>query len=121
MRFSRGEAFVPEMDGEGESFAQRVREGLGFQSLWADVAGHVQRMAEHDGRAGVPAQQASDGFQVLLRVFANQSEDRLCGEAQFVGHCDANTAAAEIEAQQAGLHTRDGTASAERKPHLRMG
>ncbi len=71
-------------------------------------------MAKNNRRAAVFAQKAADGFQVLFFVFADQSQHRLRGEAEFIGDRDADAAAAEIEAQQAGLHSPDGIASTER-------
>ena len=119
--FGRGEALVPQVDGEGEGFAERLGEGVGSGGLGADVTGHIDGIAEDDGGAAEFAEEAAERFEVLLRVFANQREDGLSGEAERVGDGDADAAAAEIEAQEAGLHSRDRTSGTERKPHLRMG
>ena len=121
MGLGGGEALVPEVDGEGEGSAERFGEGVGFGGLGADVAGHVERIAEDDGGAAEFAEQAAEGFEVLLRVFADQGEDGLRGEAELVGDRDADAAVAEIEAQEAGLHSIDRSSGTGRKPHLRMG
>lgn len=48
MGFGRGEALVPEVDGEAEGSVEGFSEGVGFRGLGADVAGHVERIAEDD-------------------------------------------------------------------------
>jgi len=120
MSLGRGEALVPEVDGEGEGLAKGFGEGVGSGGLGADVAGHIEGIAEDNGGAAVFAQQAAEGFEVLLRVFADQGKDGLGGEAELVGDGDADAAGAEIEAQEAGFHSRDGNPETDRKPHLRM-
>jgi hypothetical protein len=114
------EALVPEVDREGEGLAERLGESVGSGGLGADVAGHIERIAEDDSGAAVFAQEAPQGFEVLLRVFADQGEDGLSGEAELIGDGDADAAGAEIEAQEAGFHSRDGNPETDRKPHLRM-
>jgi hypothetical protein len=121
MSLGRGEALVPEMDGEGEGLAKRFGEGVGSGGLGADVTGHIQGIAEDDGGAAVFAEEAAEGFEVLPLVFADQGENGLGGKAELVGDGDADAAASEIEAQKAGFHSRDGNAETDRKPHLRMG
>jgi hypothetical protein len=118
--FGRGEALVPEVDGEGEGFAERLGEGVGSGGLGADVAGHIEGIAEDDGRAAVFAEKAAEGFEVLFQVFTDQGEEGLSGEAELVGDGDTDAAGAEIEAQKAGFHSRDGNPETDRKPHLRM-
>lgn len=120
MRLSGSEALVPEVDGEGEGFAERFGESVGSGGLGADVAGHIEGIAQDDGGAAVFAQEAAEGFKVLLLVFADQGEDGLSGEAELVGDSDADAAGAEIEAQKAGFHSCDGNPETDRKPHLRM-
>lgn len=120
MSLGGAEAFVPEVDWEREGLAKGLGEGVRFGGLGADVAGHIEGVAEDDGGAAVFAQQAAEGFEVLFRVFADQGEDGLGGEAELVGDGDADTPAAEIEAQKAGFHSRDGNPETDRKPHLRM-
>jgi hypothetical protein len=118
--FGRGEALVPEVNGERKGLAERFGEGVGSGGLGADVAGHIEGIAEDDGRTAEFAKEAAEGFEVLVRIFADQGEDGLGGEAELVGDGDADTPAAEIEAQKAGFHSRDGNPETDRKPHLRM-
>ncbi len=118
MGLGRGQPFVPQVYGQGEGFAQRVGKGMGFCGLGADVARHVERIAQHDGRAAVFAEKAAEGFQVRLQVFAEESEDRLRREPQLIGNGNADTAITEIKAKQAGRHSRmvaRGTRQAEGK------
>lgn len=105
MSLRGAQALIPQVHREGEAFAKRLREVLGPLGLGTDVAGRVERVAEHDGRAVEPAQQAPQRLQVLAEVFANQGKDGLGGEAEFVGDRDADASRAEIEAEKAGRHT----------------
>jgi hypothetical protein len=114
------EALVPEVDGKGEGSAERLGESVGSGGLGADIAGHIEGIAKDDGGTAVFAQEAAEGFEVQLRIFADQGENGLSGEAELVGDGDADTAGAEIEAQEAGFHSRDGNPETDRKPHLRM-
>ena len=104
MGFGRGEPLVPEVDGEREGLAEGAGKGAGEGGLGADVAGKMQRIADDDGGAAVFAEETAEGSEVLLRIFADQGEDGLGGEAEFVGDGDTDAAAAEIEAEEAGLH-----------------
>jgi hypothetical protein len=115
-----GKTLVPEVDREGEGLAEGLGERVGSGGLGADIAGHIEGIAEDNGGAPVFAQEAAQGFEVLLCVFANQGEDGLGGEAELIGDGDADAAGAEIEAQEAGFHSRDGNPETDRKPHLRM-
>ena len=81
----------------------------------------IEWIAENDASTAEFAQQAADGFEVLLQIFTDEGEDGLGSEAELIRDGDADAAVTEIEAQQAWLHSCDGTASTERKPHLRMG
>src|SRR5581483_9362742 len=102
--FGGGEALVPKVYGQSEGLAQGFGKGMGFGGLGADVAGHVQGIAENNGRTAEFAQEAAEGFQVLLDVFAHQGKDRLGGQAELVGDSDADAAVTEIEAEEAGGH-----------------
>lgn len=104
MGFGGGEALVPEVDGEGKGGAEGFGEGLGLGGEGADIAGEVERMAEDNSGAVVPAEEAAEGAEVLLWVFAAEGEDGLGGQAELVGDSDADAAVAKIEAQQAGFH-----------------
>mgnify|MGYP001551720941 CR=1 FL=1 len=97
MGFGGGQPLVPEVHGQGESSAQSVREDLSLRRLGADVAGHVERMAEDDGGAVVSAKQAAEGFQVGFRIFPHQGQDRLRGQAELIGDGNTDAAISEIE------------------------
>jgi hypothetical protein len=115
--FGGGEALVPQVDGQGEGSAEVFGEGVGFRGLGANVPGHIERIAQDDGGAAEFAEKAAEGFKVLLRIFADEGEYGLGGEAEFIGDSDADAAIAEIEAQEAGLHSIDssGESSGERR------
>ena len=104
MGLGGGQALIPKVDGEGELGVEDVGEGVGLCGLGAEVAGHVEGIAQHNGGTIELAEQAAQRLQVLLRVFADEGEDGLSGEAQLIGHRDADTAVTEIEAEQAGFH-----------------
>jgi len=124
--FGRGQALVPEMDGQGKGVTQGVCEGLGPGGLGADVARQIKRMAEDNAGAGVFAEEAAQRFQVGLWVFADQGQDRLGGQAELVGDGDTDAATSEIEAQQARRHrgmvarqnVRQYSGSLDRPPHF---
>jgi hypothetical protein len=97
-----GEALVPEADRKAGEFRQIVSEGLRFGSAGALGAGEVERMADHDSGYAEPPRQARQGAQVIARIaFPLQGEDRLGGEAQFVGNGDADAPGADVEAEVA--------------------
>jgi hypothetical protein len=77
-------------------------EGAGLFGLRAVVSGGVEREADDEGRDIVTANEAGDGAQVGARSGAVQREQRLRGEAEFVGDCDADAPAADIECERAG-------------------
>ena len=104
--FRRCQALVPEVHGQGKSGAEPFREGVGFGGLGTQVAGHVQGIAEDDPGAAVFAEQAAKGFQVGFRVSAKQGQNRLRGEAQFIGDGDTDAAVSEIESEEARRHRR---------------
>lgn len=104
VRFSRRKALVPEVNGQRKFAPQGLSEGLGFCSLRAQIAGHIERIAEDDRGAAEFAQHPPQRLQVLLRVPANKRQHRLGGQAELVGDSDADAAVAKIEAQQAGFH-----------------
>jgi hypothetical protein len=121
VRFGRGEALVPQMHGQGEGFTKGFGEGVGFRCLGADVAGHVEGIAEDDAGTAKFSEKTGEGFEVLLRIFADQGEDGLSGETQLVGDRDPNAAVPKIEAKQAGFHSVHLSLGTGRKPHLTMG
>lgn len=103
--FRGSEALVPEVNRQGERGAKDIREGLSFDGLGAEIAGHVDGIADNDAAAVEFTQKASERFEVLPRIFADQSENGLSCEAKLVGDGDANAAISEIEAQKAGFHS----------------
>lgn len=103
--FGGGEALVPEVDGEGEGFTKRFGKLVGPLGLGADVAGGVEGIAEHDGDAAEPAEEAAERLEVLTKVFADEGENGLGGEAELIGDGDADASGAEIEAEKARRHT----------------
>ena len=103
--FGGGEALVPQVNGESKGFAQRFGKGMGLGSLGTDVAGHIQGIAENDGGAAKFAEDAAQGFEILLDVFADQGQDGLGREAKLVGDSDANAAVAEVETEETGGHS----------------
>lgn len=104
MGFGGGEALVPEVDGEGKGGAEGFGEGLGLGGEGADIAGEVERMAEDNSGAVVPAEEAAEGAEVLLWVFAAEGEDGLGGQAELVGDGDTDAAGPKIEAEEAEGH-----------------
>ena len=104
--------------GRREGLAERVGEGSGFGGLGAYVAGEVERIAEDDGGAAEFAEQAAERFQVLLCVFAHQSEHGLRGQAQLVGDGDADAAGAEIEAQAGGVAQKHRSVGRQRESRI---
>jgi hypothetical protein len=102
--FGGGEALVPEVNGEGKSLAEGFGKGLGSGGLGAEIAGHIEGIAEDDGCAVEFAQEAAEGFQVLFRIFPDEGEDWLRGEAELIGDGDADAATAEVKAEEARDH-----------------
>jgi hypothetical protein len=96
------EALVPEMHGQGSFVPEDLGEGLRLGRLRALVPGHIQRIADDDLGAGELPDEALQGFQVLLAVGADQSQDGLGSQAKRVGDSDADPAVADIQAHDAG-------------------
>ena len=99
--FGRGKAFIPKVNGEAEGFAERLGKGLGFGGLGAEVSRHIEGVAEDDGGAAISAKQAPERLQILFEVLAEEGEDGLGGEAEFVRDGNADAAVAEVEAEEA--------------------
>jgi hypothetical protein len=92
------------VNGEGGQLAEFGGKGLGFGGLGADVAGEVERIADHDANYGKTPSETGQGAQVVAAVMmALQSEDGLGREPQFVGDSDADAAIANVEGEIAGM------------------
>lgn len=104
MGFGGGEAFVPEVDGEGEGGTEGIGEGLGLGGERANIAGEMEGVAEDDGGAAIFTEEAAEGAEVLLRAFAVEGEDGLGGDAELVGDGDTDAAGTEIESEEARRH-----------------
>jgi len=90
------------MDWKRELVAQELGKGLGFGSLRALIAGHVEGIAYDDSYTVMFAQETSERFQVLLAIGADKREDRLGGESERVGDSDSDAAVADVEAHEPG-------------------
>jgi len=130
MRFCGGEALIPEVDGKREGFAEGFREGLGFGCLRAEIARHVEWIAEDDGFAAELAEEAPERFEVLPRIFVDEGENGLRGQAELIGNGDTDAATAVIESEVAGGHghrmilmpgDRYRRVGEKKWPHLKMG
>jgi hypothetical protein len=106
MGFGGGQPLVPEVDGQREGGAQGVGKDLSFRGLGAHIPGHIQRVAEDDGRTPVFAEQAAEGFQVGFRISADQGQNRLRGQPQLIGDGNPDATISEIEAKKARWHRR---------------
>jgi len=96
MSFGGGEAFVPEIERQAGFLVDVAGELLGLDGLGAEVAGHVEGVADDDGLAGVAAGEASEGAEVVAAGGAGEGEDGLSGEAEGVRDGDADPAIAYV-------------------------
>lgn len=104
MSLSGAKPLIPKVNRQGECFTKRLRKVVSSLRLRADVAGGIERIAEHDGGTVEFAQKAAEGFEILAKVSADEGKDRLGGESQLVGDSNADAAGAEVEAQKARRH-----------------
>ncbi len=79
MRFGGGEALVPEVDREAGLPVQVAGKLLSFDSLGAEVAGHVEGIPDHDCLAGIAAGEASEGAEIVPEIGAGEGQDGLGG------------------------------------------
>jgi hypothetical protein len=100
--FGGGEALVPQVYWKAGFGAQHLREGLGFGGLGALISGHVEGIADHDLCAGVFADEALEGFEVLPAIAADKGEHGLGGETERVGNGDADATVSNVEAHDSG-------------------
>jgi len=100
MSLMGGQPLVPQMDWQAGQSAQFGGKGLNLGGLGAYVAGKMHGIAYHDSRDAKAAAEARQRAQVIaLIVFALQRQNRLRGQAQFVGDSYADAAVADIEAE----------------------
>jgi len=84
MGLGGGEPLIPEVDGDAGFCGESSSELLRLGGLGAEIAGHVERIADDNLGAGVLAQQAAEGFHVCATGGAVQGEKRLRGVAELV-------------------------------------
>lgn len=100
----RGQALVPEVNRQASQRAQFGGKGLRLGGLRAQLAGEMERIADHDSSHAKPPRQARQRAQILAPVAAAlQRQHRLRGQPQFVGDGYADAAIADIEAKIARL------------------
>ena len=76
--FMRGEAFVPEVDGELCEFAQLGGEGMSFRCLRGGLSVEAERIADDDPGNVIAAAEASEGAEVFAEIAAAlQGQHRL--------------------------------------------
>jgi len=102
--FARGEALVPQVDGQPGERAKLGGEGLRFGGLGAEFSGEMDGVANNDAYDAKAAAEAGNRTEVVsgnARRWAAtlQGQDRLGGEAEFVGDGDADAAVADVEAE----------------------
>ncbi len=102
MGFAGAQTFVREVDGKVEGGADLFGESLGFEGLGADLAGHMEGIADDDLGDGVFAEDTADGFEVGARSGAIEGEERLDGEAEGIRDGEADAFAADIKGEEAG-------------------
>ena len=101
MGFGGREPFVPQRQLDPGLGLKGVGKVLGLERLGTDVTRHIQRVADHHLGTSILAHQPGQGAKILPPILTHQSEHRLRGEPKLVGDGDADTAIADIEAQNA--------------------
>jgi hypothetical protein len=103
VRLAAGEPFVPEMNRQGRQFSKFVGKSLGSLCLRTLLSGKMQRVSNHDGGYAEAPRQAGQRTQVFARIAPPlQGENRLRGQAEFVGDGYADTLRADVEAEKTG-------------------
>jgi hypothetical protein len=102
--FVGGQPFVPKMNRQTGQRAQLGGEGLGSGYLGAVFAGKMHWIAHHDSGNPEAAAEAGQRAQILSgdaggATAALKREHRLRGQAQFVGHSNANATVAYVESE----------------------
>ncbi len=101
MSLAGSEALIREMDRKAEGGAELLGKRLRLQGLWADFAGHVERIANDDLSDDMLAQDAADGFEVGMERSTIKSKERLHGDSQGICDGEADALAADIQAEDA--------------------
>ena len=87
------------MHGQFCFVGKQLSEGLCLLGLPALIPGEVKRVADDDFLTTVFPGESRQRSKILARAFADQSQDRLRGYTQTVGHGDSNTAISDVQAQ----------------------
>jgi len=100
VRFVRGQALIPQVNGKPAERAQLGGECFGFDRSRTGLAGKVQRPPHHDARHAEASRQPRQRPQIIPRVALSfQREDGLHRQPQLIGYGDANALCAHIEAE----------------------
>ncbi len=102
MRGVRGEPLVPQVHRQHRVLAKSLGKLLHPLALWADFAGHVQRIADNNGLDAMLAQEASNVTHFLAEMRAPKGQQRT-RDAERVRERNAHAAIAHIQAQDTRL------------------
>lgn len=102
--FARGEALVPQVDGQASKRAELGGKGLCLCGLRAGLSGEVDGVANHDADDAEAAAEAGNRTEVFSGNAGRwatplQGQDWLGSEAQFVRHSNPDAAVADVEAE----------------------
>ncbi len=115
MGLGGGEPFVPQVEGKLGLLVHEASEVLSLGGLRAEVARHVERIADDDGAAVMATGKAGQGAEVVAAVGANEGEHGLCGKAESIGDGYADAAVPDVQAHEAvrggWTHEREGFGS----------
>ena len=84
-------------------FLEGLGEGLGLGCLGAGCAVGVKGVADEQGFDLVLADETGDRFEVGAEGGAVEGEERLRGEAEWVGDGETNAAVADVQRECAGM------------------
>lgn len=100
------EAFVPQVDGQGELLAQIFGEELHFPGLNPFSTTQAQGVSDDDFGDFVLADDCFQACKVRPLIFAANGFEALSGDAERVGNGKADRPGAYVEAEDAGLEAR---------------
>jgi len=104
VRLAGGQPLVPQVNGQAGQFAQFGGKGLCFGRTRAGLTGKMQRVAHHNSRHAESPAEPRQRAQIVPELAAPlEREHGLRREAQLVGDGNADAAAANIEAEIAGM------------------